>query len=66
MVLEFFQTLPCLRNPYFPPCKIHNVGLLPWKISTLPTKATIFVPLRGGREMQKGKRVGENKYEDAK
>ena len=62
MVLESFQTSLCLRNLYFPPCKIHDAGLLPWKISTLPTKATIFVPFRERREMQKGKRVGEGKY----
>jgi len=62
MVLESFQTSLCLRNLYFPPCEIHGAGLLPWKISTLPTKATIFVPFRERREMHKGKRVGEGKY----
>jgi len=62
MVLKSFQTSLCLRNLYFPPCEIHGVGLLPWKISTLPMKATIFVPFRERREMQKGKRVGKDKY----
>ncbi|QCD86922.1 arabinose-5-phosphate isomerase [Vigna unguiculata] len=61
-MLESFQTSLCLRNLCFPPCEIHGAGLLPWKISTLPTKATIFVPFRERREMQKGKRVGEGKY----
>ena len=61
MVLESFQTPPCLWNPYFHLGEIHGIVLL-WKISTLPTKDTIFVSFRERREMQKGKQVGESKY----